>query len=138
MVVQPVHHVQFRHDSCKAFDARDQDIHAADDDILLLQLWCPLWLCSYGFGQRISIAHTRAIVDAIHSGDLEKGAFHSTPVFHLAAPTTVPGVPNDVLMPETQWGNRGAFYDTLQSLARMFMQVSACSSPNCNCVCEVC
>jgi phosphoenolpyruvate carboxykinase (ATP) len=31
----------------------------------------------------MSIAHTRAIIDAIHSGELEKAEFVQTPIFHL-------------------------------------------------------
>ena len=34
-------------------------------------------------GQRMSIAHTRAIIDAIHSGELEGAAYTETPIFHL-------------------------------------------------------
>jgi phosphoenolpyruvate carboxykinase (ATP) len=37
----------------------------------------------YGVGQRMSIAHTRAIIDAIHSGELEKSEYNETPIFHL-------------------------------------------------------
>jgi ATP-dependent phosphoenolpyruvate carboxykinase len=31
----------------------------------------------------MSIAHTRAIIDAIHSGELETAAYTETPIFHL-------------------------------------------------------
>ena len=37
----------------------------------------------YGVGSRMSIAHTRAIIDAIHSGELEKAEVVQTPIFHL-------------------------------------------------------
>ena len=37
----------------------------------------------YGVGTRMSIAHTRAIIDAIHSGELEAASYNETPIFHL-------------------------------------------------------
>jgi ATP-dependent phosphoenolpyruvate carboxykinase len=37
----------------------------------------------YGVGQRMSIAHTRSIIDAIHSGELETAEYIETPIFHL-------------------------------------------------------
>jgi len=38
---------------------------------------------AYGTGHRVSLKHTRAIVDAIHSGELEEAATAKSPVFHL-------------------------------------------------------
>jgi phosphoenolpyruvate carboxykinase (ATP) len=37
----------------------------------------------YGSGHRISLTHTRAIVDAIHSGQLQNAAYATTPIFNL-------------------------------------------------------
>jgi len=37
----------------------------------------------YGVGKRMSIGHTRAIIDAIHSGELEAAEYSQTPIFHL-------------------------------------------------------
>jgi ATP-dependent phosphoenolpyruvate carboxykinase len=65
--------------------------------LLLLLLLSPLqkhgthaWLVNtgwtggrYGVGQRMSIAHTRSIIDAIHSGELETAEYIETPIFHL-------------------------------------------------------
>lgn len=39
-----------------------------------------------GTGKRISIKNTRAIIDAILSGDIDKAAKHTLPVFNLAIP----------------------------------------------------
>lgn len=38
---------------------------------------------SYGSGHRISLTHTRAIIDAIHSGQLQHAAYVTTPYFNL-------------------------------------------------------
>lgn len=37
----------------------------------------------YGVGSRIKLKHTRAIIDAIHSGELSKQDYSNTPVFNL-------------------------------------------------------
>ena len=42
-------------------------------------------LRSYGVGQRMSLRHTRAIVDAIHSGELERAEAVALPLFGLQA-----------------------------------------------------
>lgn len=40
----------------------------------------------FGIGHRIKLQHTRAIIDAIHSGELENAQFTSTPIFDLSIP----------------------------------------------------
>lgn len=56
-------------------------------------------------GHRMPLKHTRAILDAIHSGSLngDKSEFESFPVFNLAIPKAVDGVPSDCLHPERAW-----------------------------------
>ncbi|MBI4603957.1 MAG: phosphoenolpyruvate carboxykinase (ATP), partial [Planctomycetes bacterium] len=51
----------------------------------------------YGVGYRIQLAHTRAIIDAVHAGLLDGCATVEHPVFGLAVPEKVPGVPREVL-----------------------------------------
>lgn len=75
----------------------------------------------YGTGQRISLKYTRAIVDAIHSGELGGAETMLSPIFKLHVPKAVGGVPQEVLTPEVAWKDRGLFYETLQDLARQFM-----------------
>ena len=55
---------------------------------------------AYGIGSRIKLAYTRAIIDAIHSGQLAKAPTTTEPVFGLAIPTSCPGVPSEILNPE--------------------------------------
>jgi phosphoenolpyruvate carboxykinase (ATP) len=64
----------------------------------------------YGVGQRMSIAHTRAIVTAILNGDLKNVEMRTDPVFGFQVPTTCPGVPAEVLVPRNTWTD-GAAYD---------------------------
>jgi len=59
----------------------------------------------YGVGERMSIAHTRAIVRAILVGDLRGASTHVDPVFGLQIPNRVPGVPREVLDTRDSWPN---------------------------------
>lgn len=49
---------------------------------------------------------TRAIIDAIHSGELEKVETEQLEVFGLHVPKTCPGVDPEVLMPANTWQNK--------------------------------
>lgn len=54
---------------------------------------------SYGSGQRIKLAYTRKIIDAIHSGSLLEANYVKTEVFGLEIPTAIEGVPSEMLEP---------------------------------------
>lgn len=54
---------------------------------------------SYGSGNRIKLAYTRKIIDAIHSGTLLKANYTKTEVFGLEIPTEIQGVPSEILDP---------------------------------------
>jgi phosphoenolpyruvate carboxykinase (ATP) len=64
---------------------------------------------SYGSGSRIRLAYTRAIIDAIHSGQLAKAPTVTEPIFGLAIPTACPGVPADILNPRNTWTKPAAY-----------------------------
>ncbi|GIL81544.1 hypothetical protein Vretimale_948 [Volvox reticuliferus] len=82
----------------------------------------------YGVGKRISLKHTRAIIDAIHSGELEKAEYVSTPIFGLQVPTAVTGVPSEILSPENVWSEKNDFASTLNHLGHMFVKNFQCFS----------
>jgi phosphoenolpyruvate carboxykinase (ATP) len=77
-------------------------------------------------GSRISLKHTRAIIDAIHSGILDdptQTQYETYPVFGLQIPTNVPGVPRELLSPLKCWkGTRESYANTVEKLARLFME----------------
>ncbi|MCG8585462.1 MAG: phosphoenolpyruvate carboxykinase (ATP), partial [Pirellulales bacterium] len=54
---------------------------------------------AYGVGQRISLKYTRAIIDAIHSGELADAPTATDPIFGLEVPTQCPHVPRKILVP---------------------------------------
>jgi phosphoenolpyruvate carboxykinase (ATP) len=74
----------------------------------------------YGVGERMSIAHTRAIIDAIHSGELENINTSEDPVFGVGIPVSCPGVPTEVLVPENTWEDKAAFKEMTAKLADLF------------------
>lgn len=77
---------------------------------------------AYGEGQRISLKHTRAIIDAIHRGLLAEAATDTDPTFGLHVVKEVPGVPGEVLSPRSTWAD-GAAYDAAASeLAGLFRE----------------
>ena len=61
-----------------------------------------------GSGKRISIQDTRAIIDAILDGSIEKAATTHIPIFNLEVPTALPGVDSTILDP------RDTYVDPLQ------------------------
>ncbi|SEO68330.1 phosphoenolpyruvate carboxykinase (ATP) [Aquisalimonas asiatica] len=74
----------------------------------------------YGQGQRMSISHTRAIIDAIHDGSLAQADTVDDPVFGVAVPTSCPSVPPEVLIPEKTWDDPDAYREMAAHLARLF------------------
>lgn len=57
----------------------------------------------YGVGSRIKLKYTRAIVDAIHSGELHQVDFQKDPEFGFDIPVKCPDVPAELLLPRNTW-----------------------------------
>lgn len=74
----------------------------------------------YGVGKRMSIKHTRAVIDAIHSGELAEVPTVTDPVFGLQIPTQCKDVPAEVLIPRNGWEDTAAYDATLLKLAEAF------------------
>jgi phosphoenolpyruvate carboxykinase (ATP) len=70
----------------------------------------------------MKLGYTRAIIDAIHAGDLENVETAVDPLFGLAVPTRVPGVPSDILIPRNTWKSAEAYDEAARKLAFLFMQ----------------
>lgn len=74
----------------------------------------------YGTGERIALAATRSIVEAITSGALNDVETRQDPVFGFAVPTSCPGVAPDLLDPKASWTDGDAFDEAAHGLARSF------------------
>ncbi|UQN06822.1 phosphoenolpyruvate carboxykinase (ATP) [Deinococcus sp. QL22] len=76
----------------------------------------------YGQGKRMSIRHTRAMLNAALSGGLDGVTFEREPHFGLEIPAQVPGVPDGVLNPRHAWADAAAYDVVARKLARMFRE----------------
>ena len=76
----------------------------------------------YGVGKRIKLAHTRAIVDAIHNGVLEKAKRQRDPIFGLEVITECPNVPSEILIPRNTWADKDAYDAMAKKLATLFRE----------------
>ena len=74
----------------------------------------------YGVGARMKLGLTRRLVHAALSGELEKAPTRPDPIFGLAIPGDVSGVPGTVLRPWESWSDRAAYDASAAKLARMF------------------
>lgn len=74
----------------------------------------------YGVGHRMSIKHTRTLLNAVLDGSLHGVKFVKDARFGFDVPTECPGVPADVLHPRNTWADKDAFDRTADKLARMF------------------
>jgi len=76
----------------------------------------------FGVGKRISIGHTRALLNAALSGKLQKVEFHKDPVFGFDVPKTCEGVPGEILDAANTWPSRDEYYKKYDALAARFIE----------------
>ncbi|MEJ2538890.1 MAG: phosphoenolpyruvate carboxykinase (ATP) [Gemmatimonadota bacterium] len=76
----------------------------------------------YGVGSRMKLGYTRAMVRAALAGELDDVETVEDPVFGLAIPTAVPGVPTAVLRPRDTWDDAAAYDAQANKLAGMFRE----------------
>ena len=74
-----------------------------------------------GTGKRISIKATRAIIDAILDGSIDKADTQSLPYFDLEVPTKVDGVEGDILDPRDTYANPSEWDEKAKNLAQRFV-----------------
>jgi phosphoenolpyruvate carboxykinase (ATP) len=89
------------------------------------------WLLNTGWagagfsqgGKRCPLKHTRAILDAIHSGELAKVEYETYDVFNLQVPKTCPKVPSELLNPKKAWtAGNDSFEREVKKLGREFIE----------------
>ncbi len=76
----------------------------------------------YGVGRRMKLAYTRRMVSAILEDELDGADFVEDPVFGLAVPRKVEGVPPEVLRPRDTWASGDDYDAQAAKLAGMFRQ----------------
>ncbi len=94
----------------------------------MIQHDCKAWLVNtgwtggaYGIGSRMSLKNTRAIIDAIHEGTLNQVRYVKDKHFGFEIPTTCPGVPDEILIPENTWPNSEGFNTLKEKLVTLFI-----------------
>ncbi len=76
----------------------------------------------FGVGKRMDIDHTRAMVKAASSGELDDVETRVHPIFNLAVPVSCPGIPPEVLDPKSTWADKDEYDERARELARMFVK----------------
>ncbi|MCM1041865.1 MAG: phosphoenolpyruvate carboxykinase (ATP) [Bacteroides sp.] len=76
----------------------------------------------YGVGRRIDIPSTRAIINAILDGSLDKAPTEKIPVFNLDVPTVVNGVDSKILNPRNLWANPEDWDKAARELGAKFIK----------------
>jgi phosphoenolpyruvate carboxykinase (ATP) len=76
----------------------------------------------YGVGKRIKLVHTRAIIDAIHSGQLVETNRQRHPIFGFDVVTECPNVSAEILWPRDTWSDGVAYDAAAQKLAQLFIE----------------
>jgi phosphoenolpyruvate carboxykinase (ATP) len=76
----------------------------------------------YGVGSRMRLPYTRAMVRAVLDGRLADAPVATDPIFGLARPTTLDGVPDRVLDPRGTWADKASYDAQARKLAAMFRE----------------
>jgi phosphoenolpyruvate carboxykinase (ATP) len=77
---------------------------------------------AYGTGKRIKLSYTRAIARAALAGELDDVQTETDPIFGLAVPVEIKGVPSKVLNPRSTWPDPSAYDAQARKLAAMFRE----------------
>jgi phosphoenolpyruvate carboxykinase (ATP) len=77
---------------------------------------------AFGVGKRISIRHTRTLLNDALSGKLKKIKFRKDSVFGFQVPVECPGVPDEILDPAKNWADKDAFTQKYRQLATLFTE----------------
>lgn len=76
----------------------------------------------FGVGKRISIRHTRNLLNAALEGKLDNVKYRKDKLFGFEVPLSCPDVPEDVLEPSNSWGNKDEYWKKYDALAARFIE----------------
>jgi phosphoenolpyruvate carboxykinase (ATP) len=76
----------------------------------------------WGVGKRISIRHTRNLLNAALEGALDTVEYRKDKLFGFEVPLACPEVPEDVLDPSTSWGNKDEYWKRYDALAARYIE----------------
>ncbi len=76
----------------------------------------------FGVGKRISIRHTRNMLNAALEGKLDKVKYRKDKLFGFEIPTTCPDVPEEVFEPSNAWGDKNDYWRKYDALASRYIE----------------
>ena len=76
----------------------------------------------YGIGKRMSIQHTRKLLNAALDGKLLEVEYRTDPIFGFEVPKSCEGVPEKVLNPINTWDDKDAYKQKYLQLAGLFIE----------------
>jgi phosphoenolpyruvate carboxykinase (ATP) len=76
----------------------------------------------YGEGSRMKLPFTRRMLSEALAGNLDDVEYTTEPVFGLSIPTSIDGVPDEVLLPKNTWKDKEAYDKKAAELAGMFKE----------------
>ena len=76
----------------------------------------------YGVGKRMPIKVTRALLDAALNGAIAMDDLHKDEYFGIRIPSSIEGVPTQMLTPKLTWSDADAYDRTADKLAAMFAE----------------
>lgn len=74
----------------------------------------------YGIGERMKLSFTRAMIHSALEGELSDCETIQDDIFGLHIPISIPGVPDDILVPKNTWDNKDSYDQAAQQLAKQF------------------
>lgn len=96
------------------------------------------WLVNTGWtggdfwtGKRISIRHTRNMLNAALDGKLNDVKYRKDKLFGFEVPTSCPDVPSEILEPSNSWGSKDEYWKKYDALAARYIENFKLYSANC-------
>lgn len=74
----------------------------------------------FGVGTRMKLSYTRAMVHSALIGELNDAETTTDEIFGLAIPKSIPGVPDEVLVPKNAWADKESYELEAKKLAGKF------------------
>lgn len=76
----------------------------------------------FGVGKRISIRHTRNLLNAALDGELSHVEYRKDKLFGFEVPVSCPNVPPEVLEPSSSWGDKKEYWKKYDALVARFIE----------------
>lgn len=76
----------------------------------------------YGTGSRMSLKHTRSLLNAALGGEFDDIDLETQPILNLRMPTTCSNVPDEILNPRSTWDNPEDYDQQAKQLREMFRE----------------